>query len=550
MRFKYAFFGLLIFVFIHYGRGQEKRKPFVVNGGLSATTVLYSAQGINARKTPFSYILSGNVNISIYGYRIPLSFVVSDKNTEFRQPFNQFGLSPKYKWIKLHLGYRNIRFSPYVLNGHTIYGAGLELTPGKLRFGVIYGRFKRKINRARRVDEPLVDTTNTFSRRGYSVKLGFGTQTSYVDFVFLKVADDTLSLPQQDWQQSKQPQANAALGISSKMRLSSQLSFHADVGYSLFTKDVFARKIIDEDVQLASDYLVPVNLSSQHYGAYEAGLDFKPSNYFNAGLKYKRIDPGYTTMGVYYMQNDISNYTLDMGSNLWQSKIQIKTSIGMESNNLRHLRKTTTHRWIGSANLNFTPTKNFGLTANYSNYSINQQGDEVQIADSVKLYQTNSQMMINPRYMIFGKQAGHVIVFVYNNSRLNDKNPYTSQLSGFTLNNYMLSYNLNLSKQGLGFSASFTYAKVKMKTAENTNTSFTLGAGKSFFNNKLRLQFSQLISTSGWEDSEQLLIRPSISGNYKIAKHHSFKFKCYLKSGRSDNNYTETSGDFTYTLSF
>ncbi len=550
MRFKYIFLSLLIFVFIQNGFGQKKRKPFSINGGLSATTVFYSAQGIKARKSPFSYVLSGNVNVSIYGYRIPLSFVVSDKNTEFRQPFNQFGLSPKYKWIKLHLGYRNIRFSPYVLNGHTIYGAGAELTPGKLRFGVIYGRFKRKINRAHKVDEPLLDTTNTFSRRGYSVKLGFGSQSSYVDFVFLKVADDTLSLPNQDWQQSKQPQANAALGISSKIKLSSHLRFHADVGYSLFTKNVFARKITDKDVQLVSNYLVPLNLSSQHYGAYEAGLDFKPSNYFNTSLKYKRIDPGYTTMGVYYMQNDVSNITLNMGSNIWQSKIQVKASVGLESNNLRHLRKTTTHRWIGSANLNFTPTKNFGLTANYSNYSINQMGDEVQIADSVKLYQTNSQMMINPRYMIFGKRANHVIVFVYNNSQLNDKNPYTNQLSGFTLNNYMLSYNLNLTQQGLGVSASYTYAKVSMKTAENTNSSFTLGVGKGFFKNKLRLRFSQLFSTSGPQGAKQLLIRPAISGNYKIAKHHSLKFKCYLKSSISDNNYTETSGDFTYTFHF
>ena len=550
MRFKYGFLSLLIFVFIQNGFGQEKKKTLSINGGLSATTILYSAQGIKARKSPFAYVLSGNLNLSIYGYRIPLSFVVSDKNSEFRQPFNQFGLSPKYKWIKLHLGYRNIRFSPFVLNGHTIYGAGLELNPGKLRFGVIYGRFKRKVNLARKVDEPLLDTTNTFSRKGYSVKLGFGTQTTYVDFIFLKVADDTLSLLNQDWQQSKQPQANAAFGISSKMKLSAQFSFHADLGYSLFTKNVFARKITDEDVQLASSYLVPVNLSSQHYGAYETGLDFKPSNYFNASLKYKRIDPGYKTMGVYYMQNDISNYTLNMGTNLWQSKIQVKGSIGLESNNLRHLRKTTTRRWIGSANLNFTPTKNFGLTANYSNYSINQMGDEVQIADSVKLYQTNSQMMINPRYMIFGKQASHVIVFVYNNSKLNDKNPYTNQLSGFTLNNYMLSYNLNLTKQGLGLSASYTYAKVKMKIAENTNSSFTLGVGKSFFKNKLRLRFSQLLSSSGQEGAKQILIRPSLSGNYKIAKHHNLKFKFYLKNGRSDKNYTETSGDITYTLSF
>ena len=551
MSFKNSILVLILLVLSIQGFGQGHKKPLKVTGGLSATTAFYSSTGISARKKPFSYVLSGNVNISIYGYSIPLSFVVSDRNSQFRQPFNQFGLSPKYKWATLHLGYRNIRFSPYVLNGHTIYGAGVELNPGKLRFGVVYGRFKRSVNIARKVDEPLLDTTNTFSRKGYSVKLGVGSQNNYVDFVFLKVADDTLSLLAQDWQKATNPQANAALGISTKLRISPSIRFSADIGYSLFTKNVFATEIDDKDAQMASDYLVPVNLSSQHYGALQTELTFKPSSRFNASLKYKRIDPGYKTMGVYYMQNDVSNYTLNMGGNLWQSKIQINTSIGLESNNLRHLRKTTTKRWIGSANLNFNLNKNFGLAANYSNYSINQMGDEVQIADSIKLYQTNSQMMINPRYMIFGKKANHVFILVYNSSQLNDKNPATNQLSGFKLNNYMFNYNLNLLKSGLGFSLGYTYAIVKMKLSDNVNSSFTIGIGKSFFQNKLRLRFSQLFSSSGQENAKQFLLRPSLSGTYKLAKHHNIRFKLYLKNGSSTaKSYTETSGDFTYSFNF
>jgi hypothetical protein len=543
-----------LFVFLlfpTFGIGQVKREPLKISGGLSATTIFYSSTGITARRNPFSYTLAGNVNIRIYGYSIPLSFVVSEKNSQFRQPFNQFGLSPKYRWATLHLGYRNIRFSPYVLNGHTIYGAGVELNPGKLRFGVMYGRFKRKINIARKVDQPLIDSLNTFSRKGYSVKLGVGSQNTYVDFVFLKVVDDTLSLLSKDWVKATNPQANVAFGISSKIRFSSKLSFNADAGYSLFTKNIFATKIDDKDVQLVNKYFVPVNLSSQHYGAYEAGITYQPSNQFAATIGYKHIDPGYQTMGVYYMQNDISNFTLKTKSNFWQSKIQINTTIGIESNNLRHLRETTTKRWIGSADLNFAPNKNFGLAANYSNYSINQTGDEVQIADSIKLYQTNSQIMINPRYMIFGKNANHVFILVYNNSQLNDKNPITNEFSGFTLNNYMFNYNLNLTKSGLGLSLGYNYAIVKMKQMDNVNTSLTIGVGKGFFKNKLRLRFSQLFSSGGQENAKQFLLRPSLSGTYKLAKHHNIRFKLYLKNGSSSTkSFTETSGDFTYSFNF
>jgi len=39
-------------------------------------------------------------------------------------------MSPYYKWITIHVGYRNINYSQFTLAGHTILGAGIELHPG------------------------------------------------------------------------------------------------------------------------------------------------------------------------------------------------------------------------------------------------------------------------------------------------------------------------------------------------------------------------------------------------------------------------------------
>jgi hypothetical protein len=542
-----AFCLLLCFSFLY---GQKTQKPISVNGGISATTVFYSAQGIKARKAPFTYILSGNVNVNLYGYNIPFSFVLSDRNSKFRQPFNQFGFSPKYKWATLHLGYRNIRFSPFVLNGHTIYGVGLELNPGKFRFGIIKGRFKRKVNLSRKVDEPLLDTSNTFTRKGYSVKLGYGTSSSYIDFIFLKVSDDTLSLANEFPDRRRAPKANAALGISSKLRISNQFRWEMDIAYSLFTNNTNFPAFEDQEIAFINHYAAPVNLSSEHFGAIQSSLTYKVSKHFDLALKYKRMDPNYKTMGVYYMQNDVQNISLNIGTTFWQSKVQIKTSLGRESNNLSHLRKLTTKRWIGSANLNFNLNKNFGLSANYSNYSINQGGDAVQIADSIKLYQTNSQLMINPRYLIFGKTFNHSIIFVYNSSSLNDKNPYTEDFSSFTLNNYMLNYNINHNASGLALSLGYNYALVEMKLGKSTNSGFSIGVSKNFFKNKLRLRFSQLINKSVQNELIQTVYSPSLSGSYKILKHHNLRFKLYYKSNHSVRSYHETTGDISYLFTF
>ncbi|HLL95708.1 MAG TPA: hypothetical protein VK404_12060 [Spirosoma sp.] len=125
-----------------------KQKPVTLNGGLSVRTIFYSAKGIEARRQPFSYVVTGAPVLSLYGWSVPVSFVFSEQERSFRQPFNQFGMSPTYKWVTLHAGYRNLSFSPYTLAGHTILGGGVELTPGIFRFGFVYGR----LNRATAVD--------------------------------------------------------------------------------------------------------------------------------------------------------------------------------------------------------------------------------------------------------------------------------------------------------------------------------------------------------------------------------------------------------------
>ena len=76
-------------------------------------------------------------------FDIPLSFVLSNFENKFYQPFNQFGISPKYKWATLHLGYRNLTYSNYTLAGHRILGAGFDLKPKNFRIGFMYGQLRR-----------------------------------------------------------------------------------------------------------------------------------------------------------------------------------------------------------------------------------------------------------------------------------------------------------------------------------------------------------------------------------------------------------------------
>src|SRR5690606_23843773 len=144
--------------------------------------IFYNATGISARREPFTYLLSGSPTVSLYGWSIPFSFTLSQDERSFRQPFNQFGMSPTYKWITLHAGYRNVTFSPYTLAGHTILGGGFEINPGKIRAGFMYGR----LNRATVIDTATQSLVPySFSRKGFAARLGYGTAENHFDLNFL-----------------------------------------------------------------------------------------------------------------------------------------------------------------------------------------------------------------------------------------------------------------------------------------------------------------------------------------------------------------------------
>src|SRR5579859_3793390 len=68
-----------------------KGSPLKVTGGVSANQIFYLANGIDNRRTPYSYFLSGNLNLNVYEFNMPVSFTFSNQNISLQQPFNQFG---------------------------------------------------------------------------------------------------------------------------------------------------------------------------------------------------------------------------------------------------------------------------------------------------------------------------------------------------------------------------------------------------------------------------------------------------------------------------
>ncbi|MBK9690074.1 MAG: hypothetical protein IPO65_21030 [Saprospiraceae bacterium] len=100
-----------------------------VKGNLNAGGEVYDVNGISSRRSPYSYSVAGTINFAYKGFNLPITGSYRDAQFSYDYTFNRLGLSPSYKWVKLHLKWSNINYSAYTLSGRSFFfGVGLELT--------------------------------------------------------------------------------------------------------------------------------------------------------------------------------------------------------------------------------------------------------------------------------------------------------------------------------------------------------------------------------------------------------------------------------------
>ena len=173
--FSFLFF-FLSFPVITYSQDLENlgdQKLVSLDGSITISGTKYSVAGAPRRRPPTSWTIVGTPTLSLFGISLPFNFIFSDQESNFRQPFDQFGVSPSYQWVTLHLGYNSLSYSKYTLAGITLFGAGVELNPEPLRLSVMYGRFQRPVELDTSAAGPAFCLVQPpIARRGLAVNTG------------------------------------------------------------------------------------------------------------------------------------------------------------------------------------------------------------------------------------------------------------------------------------------------------------------------------------------------------------------------------------------
>lgn len=537
------------------------QKPISFNGNMELRGIYYDANGIANRREPFTYLLSGSPTVSLYGWSIPFSFMVSKDERSFRQPFNQFGMSPTYKWITLHAGYRNVTFSPFTLAGHTMLGGGFEINPGKLRTGFMYGR----LNRA-----TVIDTTTqslvpfSFSRKGMAAKLGYGTATNHVDLNFLHAKDDSTSGPGLPLHDSTRvlAAANTVLGYSMKFLLFKKLTIESDGAASIYTRDINSPITFDSitDPMLKRlTGLLDVNGSTEWFLAFNAGIGYREKNY---GIKvnYRRIEPDFRTMGAYFFANDVENLTINPTFTLPNGKLRVNASLGIQQDNVNLQKQATNKRVIGAGTVGAEITDRLGIDVNYSNFSNNQRPNTLRFADSLKIVQTTQTLNVMPRYTIVGAQMVHLIMLSVNVSGMKDFNSYFEQEASnrdIHTNQYLLNYNISFPAKLLSVFASLSHTAMEAVGTETSYSGFTLGGNYSLAKQQIQAGINTSLMQGKTIAGKSTIINGSVNLNYRINGWQSIRATFFLTNNNpgsvvtgTNPAFTETRGELAYQINF
>ncbi|HET9136260.1 MAG TPA: hypothetical protein VFO76_06455 [Candidatus Kapabacteria bacterium] len=539
----------------------DNEHPIRLDGSISISGNKYSVAGAPARRPATGWTIIGTPTLDIYGLSLPFTIILSDQESSFRQPFDQFGVSPQYKWATLHLGYRSLTYSKYTLAGITFLGGGIDLNPQPLRLSAMYGRFQRAVAE----DTTNVSVQPAYYRTGFAGRIGYGSDQNFFDLIYLHAKDDSASLSHPPTQITLFPEENSIIGLNTKLAIVEQVILDGEVAASVLTRDIRSPVIDSNQVPKSLQWLIDSKTSTSLLLASTAGLTIRLSH-FSVRVGYERIEPDYTSLGAYYYTTDIENYTVAPSFDMFQNKVRVSGSFGIQNDNILNTKLATTQRVIGSGNLSINPTQSFGLDLNYANYST-QQGPipaQTSFNDSVRVSSVAQSASVTPRLLLISSESVQSIIISGSYQDYTDQNLFTQKYANSKTTSGTANYNVTFTKTALSLGASILVAQTEQAASATGLKGVTVNGSKTLLDNRLTLGGSFGFTQSTIKPHDSLLaalgntttntLSQSINSSYRVSDQGTFSFTLYATENSSSQatvpDFVEILATLTYTHNF
>ena len=529
--------------------------PLSLAGGLNASAVFYDAKGMKMNRDPFYWSLNGNLTVSLYNkLSIPLSFTLTQQDKQFsngldrfNQPFNQFGMSPHYKWLTVHAGYRTMEFSEYSLSGALFLGGGVEIVPTKgiVSGSVAFGRFLRAIPKGG-IDGASVSIPS-YERWGGAAKLKVGKEKNYIELIYFKATDRKESIPF-DTSTNVLPCDNQIFGLKFMKSIGEKLSIQGAYHYSMFTPNTYL-PISKIERFTYINKLFSSRASSRFNSSYNLQADYEIKGY-RIGAKFKRIDPDYVSLGAVFITNDVQEFSMTLNKPFFKNRVNINLGLGTTRNNLDKNQLATQRRLAVNGAVTISLIKNLNISASYNSFSTDVVAIRDVFYDSIRLSQVNETGTLN-----LGYNLGKNIRQTYSINVMYQESGGNKQATNavFMLNP---SYNVHFTKYNFGIILAGAYTRSDAVSAKTENFGPTLGLNSSFFKNKLKAgvngsyqssKLNQVLSNKNYALTTFLNYTLSKSQSLKI--NYAFINRIAVVPGAQDFSENRLTISYSYTFS-
>jgi hypothetical protein len=519
---------LLSFLGFHLLSQDEKPSTFQkvkdnskVSGGVGYSSTFYDMSGGPSQRPPHFWQITANLNIKAGPINMPFSARFSPAGQEGTYPTipTQIGMSPNYKDWTFHLGWRSLTFSDFSLSGNQFVGGGVEYKPedGIVHVKALAGRFiKSNIEYDPNL---IVIGSPAYERWGGGAQVIVGKAEKNIGVHVFKAEDDANSLQGND-SLHVAPADNLVYGVTGKWEFNEVVSVFGEYTISAITEDVRLGQELENNFTYLNNlgdafYANPTTIQKKGINV-GVNLSLKQSN---LKLTYRRVDPGYRSLGAIYLNNDLEDVTANLGFGILKKKMTFSLTGGVQRNNLDADKITRTVRLIGSAGVNYMPNEKWNFAANYSNFTTNTDQTLIQEGlDTLRFAQVTNSGSFNAIRMFKGEKLNHSIMGLANYQEAvsnGDRNSQTYLTMG--------TYTLTFKKIKLNGNLSYSFNKSIAGGNETDLIGPTLGLNKPLFKEKVSVGVAgSYVNTFINGSAVGVIAALRTFASYKVSDRHSF----------------------------
>ncbi len=491
-----------------------------VHGQASCSAEYYS---LHTEPSPFFYPrrpanlyrLVATPTINLPWITIPCTFILSSQQTNFstavsadqtltqfiQNPVNVIAVEPRWSWGTLHLGSFTPHWSELSAGDVQVFGLGCDLRPGSIRVSAFRGVSQRAV-------EPFSIVTQynqlgAYERVITGVKLGFGREEKgYVDFQYVRTADDTTSITTAPPDTLIRPQEELLLSIATRIVLDSGVSFGAEAATNVYTRDM--RAAINDDGDIPKIPGIQTRISS--FVDYGLSTDLSIQKHaFGLILQAKMLGPGFMPMAYPNMLSDRIEATIQPRVLLWDNRIQCSGSFGYRINNVHNTLSTPLSQVLFSLNASVVISQNLSLSTSYSNFGVRNQATDT----ALHIQNVSQYFSMCPTYSFRSPTAFHSLSLSATFDSYTDYNVVSSQFTTNLTRSLFAAYSIALQTIPLNANASVTTLQNSLPFFALHMVGVNLGASYRLLQGSLipgiRTSYTHNVIGSGQPD-EQILV--------------------------------------------